>query len=143
METAASTVYKPAEDTFLMLDALQLDLEHIVNERLVCQNRAVADTSSKGGPLLVVELGCGAGLLTAAVGKALRDCEAYAGAHCLAVDINPAACHVTSQTCQLNGIQVCFLSDCVIYRKLILILLCVLDVGRHCLWRLTNMDEAF
>lgn len=107
LETAASSVYEPAEDTFLMLDALQLDLEHIVTDRLTCQNRAVTDLSLKSGPLLVVELGCGTGLLTAAVGKALRDCGEKAGVYSLAVDVNPAACHVTAQTCQLNGVQVC------------------------------------
>jgi release factor glutamine methyltransferase len=106
LETAASTVYEPAEDTFLMLDALQLDLEHIVIDRLTCQNKAVADPCLKRGLLLVVELGCGAGLLTAAVGKALHSCESV-GVHCLAVDVNPAACHATAQTCQLNGVQVC------------------------------------
>ncbi|XP_025418282.1 hemK methyltransferase family member 2 [Sipha flava] len=105
LETAASTVYEPAEDTFLMLDALQLDLEHIVIDRLTCQNKAVADPCLKRGLLLVVELGCGAGLLTAAVGKALHSCESV-GVHCLAVDVNPAACHATAQTCQLNGVQV-------------------------------------
>lgn len=98
-------MYEPAEDTFLMLDALQLDLEHIVINRLTCQNKAVTDSCLKGGPLLVVELGCGAGLLITAIGKALQGCGSV-GVHCLAVDVNPAACHATVQTCQLNGVQV-------------------------------------
>lgn len=60
-------------------------------------------------PLLVVELGSGAGLLSAAVAKILRTENApfSIGAHCIAVDLNPAACHATAQTCRLNNVQVC------------------------------------
>lgn len=65
-------MYEPAEDTFLVLDALQQDLENILHSRLVSQNGIVESLSSSNGPLLVVKLGSGAGLLTAAVAKALR-----------------------------------------------------------------------
>lgn len=98
-------MYEPAEDTFLMLDALQQDLEHIIRNRLLYQ-RADTSLSSCSEPLLVVELGSGAGLLSAAVAKAIRDCDAPAGAHCVAVDVNPAACCATAHTCKLNGVMV-------------------------------------
>lgn len=104
-----TTVYEPAEDTFLLLDALQLDLERMIRGRLFCS----ADLGvTKCGPLLVVELGCGAGLLIAAVSKALSDSEncGAVGAHCMAVDLNPAACLATVQTCKLNSVQVCILA---------------------------------
>lgn len=103
-----TTVYEPAEDTFLMLDALQLDLERMVRYRLL---GGAELAMTKCGPLLVVELGSGAGLLTAAVSKALNDSEKCGaiGAHCVAVDLNPAACLATAQTCKLNGSQVCIL----------------------------------
>lgn len=80
----------------------------MIHRRLICQNRIDESSSKSDGPLLVVELGCGAGLLTAAVAKALRDDKASGtvGAHHLAVDVNPAACHATAQTCILNRVQV-------------------------------------
>ncbi|VVC36502.1 Hypothetical protein CINCED_3A015879 [Cinara cedri] len=65
---------------------------------------------TKNDPLLVVELGSGAGLLSAAVAKSLRKdiltSVTDVGVHCIAVDINPAACHATSHTCLLNNVQV-------------------------------------
>lgn len=86
-----------------MLDALQQDLEHTVLSRLL------ARPSTKCGPLLVIELGSGAGLIITAIAKALRDNEELAsvGTYCVAVDLNPAACCTTAQTSKLNGVQVC------------------------------------
>lgn len=101
---SAATVYEPSEDTFLMLDALQQDLEHTVLGRLL----STAHPSTKCGPLLIIELGSGAGLIITAVAKALRDNESLAtiGTHCVAVDLNPAACCATAQTSKLSGVQV-------------------------------------
>lgn len=108
-------MYEPAEDTFLVLDALQLDFEQIIYKRF-CYG---ASLSTMCQPLLVVELGSGAGLLSAAVAKILRTENApfSIGAHCVAVDLNPAACHVTAQTCKLNDVQVCVAIN---YKKYIL-----------------------
>lgn len=110
LNTTVASVYEPSEDTFLVLDALQLDLEHTVRDRLLCQSISDENLSSKNEPLLVVELGCGAGLLSAAVSKALRNDiltnMTDIGVHCVAVDINPAACHATARTCFLNSVQV-------------------------------------
>lgn len=96
--TKTTTVYEPSEDTFLMLDALELDLECTIKNRLCCD--------SSNDSLLVVELGCGAGLLTAAMAKVLNGNGALK-AHCMAIDLNPQACRVTAETCSLNGVQVC------------------------------------
>lgn len=106
LNTTVASVYEPSEDTFLVLDALQLDLEHTVRNRLLSDE----NLSSKNEPLLVIELGCGAGLLSAAVSKALRNDiltnTTDIGVHCVAVDINPAACDATARTCFLNSVQV-------------------------------------
>jgi len=97
-------VYEPAEDTFLVLDALQLDLERVIRSRLFHD----AASSTKCGPLLVVELGCGVGLVITALAKVLNDnkVSGIVGAYCMAVDLNPAACLATAQTCRLNDVQV-------------------------------------
>lgn len=100
----ASTVYDPSEDTFLVLDALQLDLERMICDRLCVTPSLLSEPRS----LLVIELGSGAGLLIAAVAKALSSGElpVNVGVHCVAVDFNPAACRATAETCQLNDVQV-------------------------------------
>lgn len=105
--TTAPSVYEPAEDTFLMLDVFELDLEHVIKNRLSKTNMVV-DSSAKCGPLLVVELGSGFGILTAAISKALSDTLSLiaVGAHCIAVDMNPIACHKTIMTCKLNDVEV-------------------------------------
>lgn len=104
---ATPSVYVPAEDTFLMLDALQMDLQQVVRSRL-SKNKIGTDSFAKCGPLLVVELGSGFGLLIAAISKCLRDnlSSILVGAHCIAVDINPTACYKTISTCQLNDVKV-------------------------------------
>jgi len=103
----APSVYEPAEDTFLMLDVLEMDLEQVISNRLSKKNM-VMGLSPKCGPLLVVELGSGFGILTAAISKALNDTlsSIAVGAHCIAVDMNPVACHKTLMTCKLNDVEV-------------------------------------
>lgn len=103
----APAVYEPAEDTFLMLDVLELDLEQVISTRLSKTNKVV-DSTAKCGPLLVVELGSGFGVLTAAISKALSDTlsSIAVGAHCIAIDMNPTACRKTIMTCKLNDVKV-------------------------------------
>lgn len=86
LEDLGEDVYEPSEDTFLLLDALEAELPRLVGGN---------------APRLVVELGSGAGLVIAAVSRALQG-----GAHCVAVDINHAACRATQATAALNDARV-------------------------------------
>lgn len=60
-----SSVYEPAEDSFLLLDALELDLDTFL-------------TSRSQDPILVLEVGCGSGILSTSIAKVLKDKNSYA-----------------------------------------------------------------
>lgn len=81
-----TNVYEPAEDTFLLFDALEIDLIDIQQSR----------------PRVILEIGCGSGVVITALCKALKS-----SAFCIAVDINSEACQVTQRTAQMNNVQVC------------------------------------
>uniref|UniRef100_A0A1B6HXM7 Methyltransferase HEMK2 n=1 Tax=Homalodisca liturata TaxID=320908 RepID=A0A1B6HXM7_9HEMI len=78
-------VYEPAEDSFLLLDALESDLQYIKNRR----------------PSVVLEIGSGSGVIISAVAKALDNT-----AYCIAIDISESACKVTQETAAINCTQV-------------------------------------
>lgn len=78
-------VYEPSEDTFLLLDVLESDLDWLKRRK----------------PSIIVEVGCGSGVIISALSSAL------AGAcYCIATDINASACQTTCRTANLNKAKV-------------------------------------
>lgn len=83
------TVYEPAEDTFLLLDALEADLVP-----------PAANTEA----LRFLEVGSGSGCVVAFAGTLLAAHAVAARLH--ALDINPAAVVCTRETAQVAGVAV-------------------------------------
>ncbi|PFH50761.1 hypothetical protein AMATHDRAFT_144219 [Amanita thiersii Skay4041] len=79
------TVYEPAEDTFLLLDALEAD----------------ADDLKDLNPKICLEVGSGSGCVTAFLGQILGPAVLY-----LCTDINAHACRCTRATCTHNKVAI-------------------------------------
>ncbi|KAJ8870496.1 hypothetical protein PR048_029519 [Dryococelus australis] len=75
-------IYEPSEDTFLLLDALEEDVEFLEHLK----------------PSLCLEVGSGSGVVVTALARLLGS-----SCSCLAVDINPVACEKTAATARKNG----------------------------------------
>lgn len=76
-------VYAPAEDSYLLVDALQADMERIAALR----------------PSVVVEVGSGSGVVLSSLGMTMKNC------HFIGVDLNPKAVAMTERTLAGNGTQ--------------------------------------
>ena len=81
-------VYEPAEDTFLLCDAVHRDRDVLLARR----------------PRTVLEVGSGSGCVITFVAKMLQD--GGAPAHCVAVDVNLDAARATQKLATHNGVAV-------------------------------------
>ncbi|XP_075065540.1 methyltransferase HEMK2 [Mixophyes fleayi] len=77
-------VYDPAEDTFLLIDALEMEVDELKSRVEIC-----------------LEIGCGSGVVSAFVASVIGSKAWY-----LCTDINPSAASCTLQTAQTNKLQI-------------------------------------
>ncbi|ORY22962.1 S-adenosyl-L-methionine-dependent methyltransferase [Naematelia encephala] len=77
-------VYEPAEDSFILLDALESDLTELV----------------AAAPSLCVEVGSGSGVVSAFIATILNQSSLF-----LCTDINPWACSATKRTAKANNVN--------------------------------------
>lgn len=76
-----SEVYEPAEDTFLLMDALEKDVVFLKSIE----------------PLICLEVGCGSGAVSAFIANVLGPCTVY-----FCTDVNAAATRLTLRTGRQN-----------------------------------------
>jgi release factor glutamine methyltransferase len=82
-------VYEPSEDTFLLLDALESDIEEL----------------KRAAPYLIVEVGSGSGCVVTFLSKLLHSITGHC-VYSIATDINPHAMQATRCTAMHNLVSV-------------------------------------
>lgn len=78
-------VYEPSEDSFLLLDALEKDMQNIISHK----------------PLVCVEIGVGSGVIITALKQLLKF-----STHCIGVDISSFACNTAQKTSKVNKVSI-------------------------------------